>query len=607
MRPKSRNDFAIAIICALPLEADAIEALFDETYDRLGKHYGKQPGDANVYINGRIGKHHAVLCYLPGMGKESAASVASSLQVSYTGIQLALVVGICGGAPPPPKYDEIFLGDIIISDTVMEYDFGRQYPGGFQRKTGVKDTLGRPDREIRTLLKSLQAYNSHIEFQDQVLQYLHTLQQAGTRWQHPDVDDVLFKASYLHKHHGETSSVKCCCSESNVLDSICHDALETNCKDLGCDNDQVIRRREPIKAANISVHIGTVGSADKVMKSGQDRDAISRKEEVIGFEMEGAGVWDNAPCVVIKGVCDYADSHKSKAWQAYAAATGASAAKAFLEYWRPVNHEDVSKNRHLMIPFGRNPRFVGRQDEIHKLEDLISMPDGPKKLAITGLGGVGKTQVALELAYRMRDREPECSIFWIPCTRYEAVEQACMAIAQVIGIQDVKPAEMKEHIKAYFSQMDGKWLLIFDNADDLDMWVKDSSTGSALRDFLPYNSQGHTIFTTRNRKLAVKLASSDVIHVRELDEKTGMEFLEKSLIQESLLNNHHAMITLLEQLTFLPLAVTQAAAYMNENGIGVSDYLLLLQEQETDVVELLSEDFGDDGRYKDTQNVTAHI
>ncbi|BCR88831.1 uncharacterized protein ACHE_50029A [Aspergillus chevalieri] len=578
MRPKSRNDFAIAIICALPLEADAVEALFDETYDRLGKHYGKQPGDVNVYINGRIGRHHVVLCYLPGMGKGSAASVASSLQVSYTGIQLALVVGICGGAPPPPKYDEIFFSDIIISDTVMEYDFGRQYPGGFQRKTGVKDTLGRPDREIRTLLKSLQAYNSRIEFQNQVLQYLHTLQQAGTRWQHPDVDDVLFKASYLHKHHGETSSVKCCCLESNVLDSICHDALEKNCKDLRCDNDQVIRRREPIKAANISVHIGTIGSADKVMKSGQHRDAISRKEEIIGFEMEGAGVWDNAPCVVIKGVCDYADSHKSKAWQAYAAATGASAAKAFLEYWRPVNHEDASKNRHLMIPFGRNPRFVGRHDENHKLEDLISMPDGAKKIAITGLGGVGKTQ---------------------------AVEQAFRGIAQVIGIQDVKPAEIKECIKAYFSQIDRKWLLIFDNADDLDMWMKGSSTASALKDFLPYNTQGHIIFTTRNRKLAVKLASSDVVHVRELDEKAGMEYLERSLIEESLLHNHHAMITLLEQLTFLPLAVTQAAAYMNGNGIGVSDYLLLLQEQEADVVELLSEDFGDDGRYKDAQNPVA--
>jgi nucleoside phosphorylase len=68
---------------------------------------------------------------MPGIGKGSAASVASSLLVSYQGVRLALVVGVCGGALPPPKYKEIFLGDVIISDLVIEYDFGRQYPGGF--------------------------------------------------------------------------------------------------------------------------------------------------------------------------------------------------------------------------------------------------------------------------------------------------------------------------------------------------------------------------------------------------------------------------------------------------------------------------------------------
>jgi nucleoside phosphorylase len=68
------------------------------------------------------------------------------------------------------------------------------------------------------------------------------------------------------------------------------------------------------------------------MKSGQHRDEIASKEMVLGIEMEGAGVWDNGPCIIIKGVCDYSDSHKSKVWQAYAAATGASVAKAFLEY-----------------------------------------------------------------------------------------------------------------------------------------------------------------------------------------------------------------------------------------------------------------------------------
>ncbi|KAJ5379122.1 hypothetical protein N7509_012241 [Penicillium cosmopolitanum] len=140
MRPKSRNNLATAIICALPLEADAVEALFDEKYDRLGRYYGKQDGDANAYINGRIGKHDVVLCYMPGMRKGSAASVALGLRISYPGIKIALVVGICGGAPSPSKDQEVFLGDVIISDSVIEYDFGRQYPGEFQRTTGIKDS-----------------------------------------------------------------------------------------------------------------------------------------------------------------------------------------------------------------------------------------------------------------------------------------------------------------------------------------------------------------------------------------------------------------------------------------------------------------------------------
>jgi nucleoside phosphorylase len=339
MRPKSRNDFAIAIICALPLEADAVEALFDEHYDRLGKYYGKQRGDANAYINGRIGKHNVVLCYMPGIGKGSAASVAASLRVSYTGIELALVVGICGGAPPPPKYHEIFLGDVIISDSVIEYDFGRQYPGGFQRKTGVKDMLGRPGREIRTLLNGLRTENALSELQDQTQQYLHVLQQRRAKWGYPGVSDILFKASYLHKHYNHASPARCSCFESDLFDQICEEALGKDCDDLNCDKGQQIRCREISEANPISIYIGPVASADTVMKSGLHRDEIVRKEKVIGFEMEGAGVWENVPCIIIKGVCDYADSHKRKTWQEYAAATGASAAKAFLQYWMPANHK----------------------------------------------------------------------------------------------------------------------------------------------------------------------------------------------------------------------------------------------------------------------------
>jgi nucleoside phosphorylase len=79
-----------------------------------------------------------------------------------------------------------------------------------------------------------------------------------------------------------------------------------------------------------------ITSGDIVIKSGEDRDEIAAREKVIRFEMEGAGVWENLPYIVIKGVCDYSDSHKNKKWQGYAAATTAACIKAFLKDWVPT-------------------------------------------------------------------------------------------------------------------------------------------------------------------------------------------------------------------------------------------------------------------------------
>lgn len=99
----TRDEFEIAVICALPLKADAVEALFDEHYDIPGQIYRKQPGYANSHTKGRIGQRNIVLCYIPGIGKGSAASVALSLRVIYTVIKLALVVRICGGVHFPSR------------------------------------------------------------------------------------------------------------------------------------------------------------------------------------------------------------------------------------------------------------------------------------------------------------------------------------------------------------------------------------------------------------------------------------------------------------------------------------------------------------------------
>lgn len=168
----------------------------------------------------------------------------------------------------------------IISDAVVEYDCGRQYPSGFQRKTdGHKDMLGGPEREIRTLLASLKATRTRNEFQDQMSQRLYSMQQLDARWRRPDgLKDILFEASYSHKHYIQNSAAMCRCFDGDLPDDICEEALENSCDTLGCDKNQVRRCRDSADTTKVSLHIGKVASADTVMKSGGHRDQIARKE-----------------------------------------------------------------------------------------------------------------------------------------------------------------------------------------------------------------------------------------------------------------------------------------------------------------------------------------
>jgi tetratricopeptide (TPR) repeat protein len=134
------------------------------------------------------------------------------------------------------------------------------------------------------------------------------------------------------------------------------------------------------------------------------------------------------------------------------------------------------------------------------------------------------------------------------------------------------------------------------------MWLTANDSTSALEDLLPQSEQGRILFTTRNRKLAMKLAPFDIIPIPDVDKTTAFQILRNNLGREDLLENNKIAAILLEQLVFLPLAITQASAYIIENNISLSDYLTLLQEQEQDAIQLLSEDFRDPGRYKDIQN-----
>ncbi|KAJ6021521.1 hypothetical protein N7540_007025 [Penicillium herquei] len=330
-RPLNRDGFEIAIICALPREANAVLCVMDEVWHDSHQYYGKIAGDDNSYEFGRIGLYYVVIVTLPKVESVESSSASQSLKISFGSIKLALIVGICGAVPFQEDESEIVLGDVIIAESIVDLDVGRQYSHGFKRM----DELCRPSTEILGLLQRWK-----IPF------ILDTLRHGSTRHlecllqrlsiDYPGADhDILFHPDYIHKHHGT-------CTECLETDGIaCQSALAASCSNTLCDKSQEVARRRLEKATrsdtkshDLAIHIGSIGTWRRFMKStAWQRDQHAQSEGIIGFEMEGVGVWNKFNCIVIKGVCDYADSHKHEAWQGYAAAAAAAVAKEVLNQY----------------------------------------------------------------------------------------------------------------------------------------------------------------------------------------------------------------------------------------------------------------------------------
>ncbi|KAL8402640.1 hypothetical protein RB596_009125 [Gaeumannomyces avenae] len=343
-QPAGRNGFHIAIICALPFESNAVDLLFDEFYDDAS--YGRVVGDTNSYTTGRVGNHAVVLLVLPSMGKETAAACSRSLQSSFPNIRLALIVGVCGGLPSVPAKDvlprvgndterDLFLGDVIISTSIINYDFGRQYTGQFVVKSSLEDSLGRANSDIRGLLTLFQRERDFGRLYSKATQNLARLQSAAVergRWATyhapPDDTDYVFPEDYEHAHY----NIGCDACNANHF---CEKVSDLSCNEAGCNLALCEPRRNRYQGRPLGlfpqIFMGRVASGNAVMKSGRHRDQVAKNNRVIAFEMEGAGAWDQVPCIVVKGVCDYADSHKNKEWQNFAAATAASVTMGILD------------------------------------------------------------------------------------------------------------------------------------------------------------------------------------------------------------------------------------------------------------------------------------
>ncbi|KAF5982386.1 nucleoside phosphorylase [Fusarium coicis] len=339
--PKRRDDFHVGIVCALAIEYNAVSHVVDEFWDETK--LGRSVGDPNTYSIGRIGEVNVVLVLLSGMGKVSAASATASFRASYPNLELVLVTGVCGGVPISPSGEEILLGDVVISKAVVQRDFGRQYPDKLEIKDTVHDHLGRPTKNIRNFVARFETDRAREKLEDKATVHLEELQlrargqRRAANYHFPGADkDCLFLPSYLHRHHSD-------CNVCMTGPKVCEASRNASCLELGCDKGQLLVRDRLNQKSKLQrcgrekdaqapyVFVGHIGSGDTVLKSAEERDRLAKAHGLIAFEMEGAGVWDEIPCIIVKGVCDYADSHKNKGWQNFAAATAAAVSKVLIE------------------------------------------------------------------------------------------------------------------------------------------------------------------------------------------------------------------------------------------------------------------------------------
>lgn len=300
-RRLTHDDYTVAWICALPLEKTAARNMLDELHVPP-----PQPEhDKNIYTFGSIGGHNVVIVCPGDMGKTAAAVVTTRMDGTFRRLRFGLLVGIAGGVP---HKRDVRLGDVVVSKGdglsggVVVHDRGKAIPGGFDSRpflNGVPEVLRNAISELESRL---------MDQDSKTTEFIREATKRNPRFsdfRFPQaLVDKLFLGSYTH---------------ANPQDETCTE----------CDTNFLVHR----SSRNGSlVHFGVVASGDQVIKDGVERlEIVTAHPGVLAVEMEAAGLMNIFSCATVRGICDYADSHKNNGWQAYAAATAAAVAKEILQ------------------------------------------------------------------------------------------------------------------------------------------------------------------------------------------------------------------------------------------------------------------------------------
>ncbi|KAL4940491.1 hypothetical protein BDV06DRAFT_224064 [Aspergillus oleicola] len=298
-RPLPMGAYTVGIICALGLEMQAVRHLLDSEHGSLPV----RSDDSNIYVLGELSGHNVVIACLPGIqGKGAAAIAANNLSRTFPSIKYRLMVGIGGGVPNLET--DIRLGDVVISmptanhGGIMQYDYGKETETGFV----LKGFTATPPSVLRSAVYKMRHENDGLPFSEI----------APLVPQRPLEPDVFAKPK------------------------------------------KVIQR--PDRPNNTpKVFYGLVASGDSVVKTTRVREEVNQLlgGDVLCYEMEAAGFIHEFPALVIRGISDYADSHKNDVWQPYAAGTAAWCAKAILRNLEPEQAFPVDRiiEKHLLDEF----------------------------------------------------------------------------------------------------------------------------------------------------------------------------------------------------------------------------------------------------------------
>lgn len=315
----SPDSYAIAWIAALPIERAAAEAMLDEEH-APPTGFNRHETDTNVYTWGRVGEHNIVIASLASgvYGTTSAATTASSLLASLPSIRVGLLVGIGGGIARPDEGYDIRLGDVVVSQPcgttggVCQYDLFKAKSSDKRERKGF---LGRPPTVLLNALSSIQSY--HERKDSKVPCFLKEMLEKNPKM------GKKYKQNPGYAHQGFDND--------RLFKASCDHVPGPDCRRCGTA-DEV--QRDPRDTTDPDIHYGTIASGNTLVKDAAARDRIVADlgEDCVCFEMEAAGLMNHFPCLVIRGICDYADSHKNDRWQRYASATAAAYAKELLAY-----------------------------------------------------------------------------------------------------------------------------------------------------------------------------------------------------------------------------------------------------------------------------------